>query len=216
VVGAHYDAVEASPGADDNASGVAGLIELAYLLGDTQLSRGIELVAYTLEEPPFFGTQQMGSAYHVESLADEGVEVTFMIALEMIGYFSNQPGSQQYPWPFLRWLYPNQGNFIALIGRWEQRHFVKRLKGYMKGSTDLPVYSMVAPSRMGSVDFSDHRNYWNSHYDALMVTDTAFYRNTKYHSVYDTADRLDYSRMGKVVIGVYEMLCGFMDEENKQ
>ena len=136
---------------------------------------GIEFVAYTLEEPPFFGTEDMGSAHHAKLLFDRKVRVRCMIALEMIGYFSNAPGSQLFPGPALKIFYPSKGNFIAIVGRLDQRKIVKKIKGLMKGATDLPVYSINAPLIVSGIDYSDHRNYWKYGYEAVMITDTAFY-----------------------------------------
>jgi len=204
VVGAHYDAWGETPGADDNASGVAGLIELAHLLSRAELEHTVELVAYCTEEPPFYGTDDMGSAQHAMRLREQGVEVQAMIALEMIGYFSDEKGSQEYPMGLLRLLYPSRGDYIAIVGNTRQRKLIRRVKGSMKGSTDLPVYSISIPSFVTGVDFSDHRNYWRAGYPAVMITDTAFYRNSMYHGAGDTADRLDYDRMSKVVVGIYE------------
>jgi Zn-dependent M28 family amino/carboxypeptidase len=203
VVGAHYDAVGDSPAADDNASGVAGLIELAHLLGQTSLPMQVELVAYTLEEPPYFRTTGMGSAVHARSLKEQGVPVRVMLALEMIGYFSDAPNSQHFPMSLLSLFYPSQGNFIAIIGKLDQGLLVRGLKKVMRKATSLPVYSINAPGFVPGVDFSDHLNYWQAGYRAVMVTDTAFYRNMNYHSLHDTPDTLDYERMALVVQGVY-------------
>ena len=213
VIGAHYDARANTPGADDNASGVAGLIELGYLIAKQNVNTGIELVAYSLEEPPFFATPDMGSAHHARMLHDQKVNVKCMISLEMSGYFSNQPGSQSYPIPALRIFYPGKGNFIAIIGRLDQRRIVKKIKGLMKGATDLPVYSVNAPLMVPGIDFSDHRNYWDYGYDAVMITDSAFYRNREYHEPGDTADRLNYDLMGKAVIQVFEAVKSLANEQ---
>jgi hypothetical protein len=136
-----------------------------------------------------------------------------MMALEMIGYFSSQPGSQSYPIPALRIFYPGKGNFIAVVGRLGQRSIVKKIKGLMKGATDLPVYSINAPLMVPGIDFSDHRNYWTYGYDAAMITDGAFYRNREYHEPGDTADRLNYDLMGNVVIQVFEAVKGLANEQ---
>lgn len=213
VIGAHYDARINTPGADDNASGISGLIELAYLIGKEKLNTGIEFVAYTLEEPPFFGTENMGSAHHAKLLHDQKVKIKCMIALEMIGYFSNAPGSQSYPMPALKIFYPSKGNFIAIVGRLDQRKLVKRIKGLMKGATDLPVYSVNAPLIVPGIDFSDHRNYWKYGYDAVMITDTAFYRNQEYHEPGDTAERLNFELMAQAVIQVFEAIKGLASGE---
>lgn len=203
VIGAHYDSHDHTPGADDNASGVAGLVELAYLFGETAPANCIELVAYTLEEPPFFATKKMGSYIHAESLSNEQVAVSGMIALEMIGYFSDEFGSQSYPAKLFHLIYPNTGNFIAVVGTLDQRDFISEVKLGMKGVTDLKVRSISAPRQIPGIDFSDHRNYWAFDYDAVMVTDTAFYRNQAYHTADDTWDRLNYSKMADVVRAVY-------------
>lgn len=204
VVGAHYDACQDTPGADDNASGVAGLIELAYLLGQADLAQRVELVAFTLEEPPFFRTANMGSARHAYGLKQEGVEVEAMVCLEMIGYFSDEQDSQHFPSALIKLFYPDTGNYIAVIGSMGDRKLAKNMKESMRGATDLPVHSMCAPKGFPGLDYSDHLNYWNFDYTAVMVTDTAFMRNFNYHGAGDTADRLDYDRMAKVVLGVYE------------
>lgn len=200
VLGAHYDAHGDSPGADDNASGVAALIELAHLIGEEAPQRELELVAYTLEEPPFFRTPLMGSVRHAESLVGE--DITGVIVLEMVGCFNDERGTQRYPSRLLKLIYPSRGNFIAVVGRWDQGDWVKAVKARMKGATDLPVYSIRAPIGLQGIDFSDHRNYWPHGLQAVMVTDTAFYRNRAYHSAEDTEEKLDYERMADVVIAV--------------
>ncbi len=203
VVGAHYDAAGPLPGADDNASGVAGLIELARLLGRQQPPLRIELVAFTLEEPPYFGTTGMGSSVHAESLRKQNVNVRAMFSLEMIGYFSDEPGSQHFPVGLLGALYPSTGNFISVIGRLGDWSLVRQTKAAMRRAAPLPVYSINAPSFLPGVDFSDQRNYWHAGYSAVMITDTAFYRNRNYHTEHDTEEKLDYQRMAMVVEGVY-------------
>jgi len=208
VIGAHYDAFKNTPGADDNASGVSGLIELAYLVGKTKLNIGIEFVAYSLEEPPFFSTKDMGSAHHAKLLHAGNVKVRCMIALEMIGYFSNEPGSQLYPIPAFKIFYPSRGNFMVVAGAFHQRKIVKQIKQYMQGAANLPVYSINAPMFVTGVDYSDHRNYWKYGYDAVMITDTAFYRNLEYHKPGDTPDRLNYGMIEKVVIQIFEAVKG--------
>ena len=200
-----YDPQTHTPGADDNASGVAGLLELARLLAISPPPVAVELVAYTLEEPPHFRTDAMGSVWHARSLRRSGTKLRVMISLEMIGYFSDEPGSQRYPLPGLDLIYPRRGNFIAIIGRIDDAAMTRRLKAAMLGAADLPVHSMNAFALIPGVDFSDHRSYWAEGYPALMVTDTAFYRNPHYHRGTDTADRLDYVRMTKVVQGVYAL-----------
>lgn len=204
VIGAHYDtAGPGIPGADDNASGIAGLIELVYLLSEDALPLRVELVAFTLEEMPYFRTKDMGSAIHAVSLKEKGVAVRMMFSLEMIGFFSNQPGSQTFPLSLLKIFYPTEGNFIAVVGKLFKGSNVRRIKRAMRTASPLPVYSINAPKWLPGVDFSDHRNYWEAGYDAVMITDTAFYRNPYYHTPYDTPETLDYGRMAMVVQGMY-------------
>lgn len=206
IVGAHYDACGPMPGADDNASGVAALVELAHLLGKRPPASEVELVAYCLEEPPFYQTDQMGSAIHARSVAIDKARIRGVIVLEMVGCFSDRWFSQSYPSPMLHLIYPNRGNFIGVIGRWDQGEWVRAVKAGMQGRTDLPVRSIRAPGIVPGIDMSDHRNYWPQGIPALMVTDTAFYRNPAYHTLEDTADRLDYDRMAQVVIALFEAL----------
>lgn len=199
VVGAHYDAYDQLPGADDNASGVAGLLELARLLQQNPPDRPVELVFYTLEEPPHFRTAHMGSYVHANRLQEP---VELMISLEMIGYFTEQPNSQNYPTFLLGWLYPNRGDFIAVIDHlWSTQG--QSLKNTFNRYTTVPAYSVNAPSQIPGVDFSDHLNYWALDIPAIMVTDTAFYRNTHYHTEADTHETLDYDKMAQVVLGVF-------------
>src|SRR5439155_20252919 len=166
IVGAHYDAFGELPGADDNASGVAGLIELAHLLGRTKLQTRVELVAFTLEEPKtregdgLFRSEYGGSAVHVRSLKERGISPRVFINLEMIGYFSDEDGSQSYPAGLFRCVYPSRGNFIAIVGRIGQGRTVRRVKAAMRAASALPVYSMSAHEIIEGVDWSDHANYW--------------------------------------------------------
>ncbi len=205
VLGAHYDTAGPQPGADDNASGVAVLLEVARLLGETrELSTRVDLVAYSLEEPPFFRTDRMGSAVHAESLAREGVEVRAMLSIEMVGFFTDEPKSQRFPTALLRPLYPSRGNFIAVIGKVGQGSFVRRVKAAFAGASNLPVRSMNGLARIPGVDFSDHLNYWAHGWTAGMITDTSFYRNDRYHTDRDVPESLDYARMSKVAAGVYQ------------
>jgi len=208
IIGAHYDSCEDTPGADDNASGVAGLIELGYLLGQQCPEYEIELVGYTLEEPPFFRTNMMGSYHHALKVAKSKQKVKGVIVLEMIGYFSDQKGSQEYPSRALNALYPDEGNFIAVISKSDQVLFCRQMKSRMQQVSKVPVYSLNAPAKLPGIDFSDHRNYWPHGFNAVMVTDTAFFRNKNYHTLNDTSDTLDYDKMAEVVTAVYASLEG--------
>lgn len=201
VVGAHYDTVPGSPGADDNASGVAGLIELARLLADSP-PPSVRLVAFGLEEPPVFRTRHMGSYAYAQRLRGERVKIKGMICLEMIGNFSDRPKSQSFPLFFMDSIYPETGNFIALVGNTRSRPWTKAVKAAFSKGTDLPVESLSAPFVVIGVDFSDHWSFYRHGYQAVMVTDTAFYRNPHYHRPSDLPRTLDYVRAAKVVDGV--------------
>jgi hypothetical protein len=205
IVGAHYDVCFDTPGADDNASAVAGLLELARLLDEQQpeLHHRVDLVAFNFEEPPFFGSDRMGSAVHARSLALERVPVKLMICLEMIGYFSDEPGSQRFPLPQMKALYPSTGNFIVVVGKSGQEEVVEKVKRCMQANADIDVQSINAPTSITGIDFSDHRNYWAEGFPAVMINDTSFLRNPHYHQLSDTIDTLDFSRMVEVVRGVY-------------
>jgi hypothetical protein len=203
VVGAHYDAFGELPGADDNASGVAGLIELAYLLGNTSLPMRVDLVAFTLEEPPYFRTPNAGSAVHASSLKKQDVPVRIMFCLEMIGFYSDVENSQSFPLSVLRLFYPSRGNYAVVVGKLDGGLAVRRVKRAMREASALPVYSVNAPKFIQGIDWSDHLNYWEAGYEAVMISDTAIFRNPNYHTANDTPDTLDCNRMAMVVQGVY-------------
>jgi Zn-dependent M28 family amino/carboxypeptidase len=206
VVGAHYDTVHTTPGADDNASGVAGLLALAGRLAGVKMSKTVRLVAFALEEPPFFRTRKMGSYHYARSLKKNRENVEGMICLEMIGFFSDREGSQHYPVPFLRWKFPTTGNYIAMVGNMRSKHFTKTTAGSFMRAVDLPVVTLNAPPIVIGIDFSDHWSFGKFGYKALMVTDTAFYRNPHYHAPTDLPETLDYGRMAKVVEGLTEVV----------
>ena len=198
LVGAHYDVYGELPGADDNASGVAGLLELSRLLAARRLDSPVELVAFSTEEPPYFGGPEMGSAAHARSIQAAGVHVKAMIGLEMIGFFSP---TQPYTTLPLYLVYPGTGDFITIAGRWADRSLARDFKRCFRGATPVPALSYSGPVGIGA-DLSDHRNYWAAGYPAIMVTDTAFMRNSNYHTDHDLPSTLDFDRMAGVVDGV--------------
>lgn len=212
VIGAHYDTVRTTPGADDNASGVAGLLALARELAGKPLAKTVRFVAFALEEPPVYRSRHMGSYHYAASLAERGEPVEGMICLEMIGYFCDQEGCQQYPLPFMNLKFPKKGDYIALVGNLSSRQFTERTAGSFRRATDLPVITLNAPAIVIGIDFSDHWSFGKFGYPALMVTDTAFYRNRNYHAPTDLPETLDYARMAKVVQG----LKGAVEEWGKR
>lgn len=197
VVGAHYDVEGEQAGADDNASGVAGILELARMLKAEKppLPYDLELVAYSLEEPPHFRTENMGSYVHAKSLQDENIEVKYMISVEMIGYFNDDFLSQKYPISFLYLFFPFRANFITLVGGITEYMPMRQLKAAFKRASDLPLYSLNAPASVRGIDFSDHMNYWKFNYPGFMLTNTSFYRNPHYHKETDTIETIDFLRI---------------------
>lgn len=211
VIGAHYDVCGDQPGADDNASAVAGLLELARMIHEAKpsLKHRLDFVAYNFEEPPFFATDEMGSAVHAKSLADADIKVKLMVCLEMIGYFSEVPGSQGFQNEALKHIYPNTGNFIVVVGKQGQEQTVQRVQKLMKETCKVDVQSINAPVSLSGVSLSDHRNYWAQGYQAVMINDTSFLRNPHYHQKTDTIDTLDFDKMAEVVKGVYNVIVNF-------
>jgi Zn-dependent M28 family amino/carboxypeptidase len=211
VIGAHYDVYNEQPGADDNASGVAGLLELArwIKIKNPALPYPVELVAFALEEPPYFKTNLMGSAIHAKDLADRKVPVKIMICFDMIGYFSEKKGSQQFPILLLKLFYPSQGNFITVVGKTGQWNLVRKVKKQMIKGSAIEVRSINAPRFLPGIDFSDHLNYWNYGYPAVMITDTALFRNPNYHKKTDTIETLDFKKMEQVMQAIYYLIVHY-------
>ncbi len=201
VIGAHYDSAEGSPGADDNASGVAVLLELAREFAAFENERTLRLAAFVNEEPPFFRTGLMGSRVHAHGCKKRKEDIVAALSLEMLGYFTDEPASQSYP-PFLSFFYPDKGNFIAIVGNLKSRRLVRELEGRFSASSSLPVESIATVSLVPGVDFSDHGSFWKYGYPAAMVTDTAFYRYAFYHTPLDREEALDYGRMAQVAEGL--------------
>lgn len=206
IVGAHYDVCADQEGADDNASGVAGLLELSRLLKGQKLHYRIDLVAYTLEEPPYFRTENMGSYIHAQSLVNQKVKVYGMISLEMIGYFSDEKNSQSYPIGLLSLFYGNKGDYITLVKKFGAGRFVRKFCRKYTSTKAIKTKKFTAPPVLPGIDFSDHLNYWKFGFNALMITDTSFYRNQNYHKPSDTMETLDIIRMAKVIDGVLKTL----------
>ena len=206
LVGAHYDTVEGSPGADDNASGVAGLIEIARELRGRPLQRTVKLVAFVNEEPPFFHFGQMGSERYARAARARGDDIRLMLSLEMLGCYYDEPGSQAYP-PFLKWFYPERGNFIAFVSNLKSYKILRQTVAAFRAHSHFPCESLAAPYFVPGVGWSDQLSFWRQGYRALMVTDTAFYRYRHYHTAQDTADKLNYLAMARVVEGLQKAIA---------
>ncbi len=206
VIGAHYDVAGNQEGADDNASGLVGVLELSRIISRDSINYQIELVAYTLEEPPFFRTKQMGSYIHATSLFNNKEKIKGMICLEMIGYFNDDKNSQHYPVGLLSLFYGNKGDFITVVQKFGNGKFGRKVSRLMKRQKIIKTKAFKAPEYLPGIDFSDHRNYWKYGYSAVMITNTAFYRNKNYHKNSDTMDSLDFDRMSLVINEVYSAL----------
>jgi hypothetical protein len=201
VVGAHYDSVRGAPGANDNGSGVAAVLELAHAFRDWRPARTWRLVLFVNEEPPFFTTDQMGSRVHAAGARRRGERIVAMYSLETIGWYSDAPGSQHYPFPF-SWFYPDRGDFLAFVGNLPSRGLLHATVGAFRTYAQFPSDGVAAPAFIPGVDWSDHGSFWAAGYPALMVTDTALYRYPHYHTAQDTPDKVDYERLARVVRGL--------------
>jgi Zn-dependent M28 family amino/carboxypeptidase len=205
IVGAHYDTVAGTVGADDNATGVAAVLELARQLRESKPRKNIRFVIFVNEEPPFFQTSRMGSLVYAQQLRRENVRVSAMISLEMLGFYSDVPGSQKYP-ALLGLFYPSRGNFVGFVGNSESRDLVRRAVRLFRESTSFPSEGIAAPAEWPSIGWSDQWSFWQERYPAIMVTDTALFRYPYYHTRLDTANRLDFGRMARVVEGVQRVV----------
>ncbi len=205
VVAAHYDTVWTTPGADDNASGTAALIELVRMLQNQPHERTIRFVFLVNEEPPYFQRPAMGSTHYARMLKDRGENVTAMLSLETIGYYTDEPGSQVYPFPFSLFL-PNTGNFIGFVGNTKSRRLTRDVVGSFRDHAQFPSIGVAAPEFIQGVTWSDQWSFWEQGYPGVMVTDTAPNRNPHYHEPTDTPDTLDYEAMARVVEGLAKVI----------
>jgi hypothetical protein len=205
VVGAHYDSVVNCPGANDNASGVAGMLALARSLAGSSPARTLRFVAFVNEEPPHFRTPDMGSRAYARRCRDRKENVVAMLSLETIGFYSDASGSQNYPFPF-GLFYPSRGDFIAFVGNLSSRALVRRCVRTFRGQAEFPSEGGALPGFIPGVGWSDHESFWENGYPGMMVTDTAPFRYAHYHRKADTPDQLDYERCARVVSGVEDVL----------
>lgn len=206
LLGAHYDTVFCTPGADDNASAVAVMLEASRLLKHYQGKRTARYVAFACEEPPYFNCDAMGSQFHARRCRQQNQDIAAMLCLEMVGYYRLTKGSQQIPPAIpksLRRFFPDRGNFLAAVGNlssWKLAWNFRR--GFRKGTRRLPLFSICLPEKVNEIRLSDNSSFWDQGYQALMLTDTSYLRNPHYHQATDTPETLDYPRMTEATIGV--------------
>ena len=203
LVGAHYDSVSGSPGSNDNASGIAAVLEIARLLKAETLSRTIRFVTFVNEEPPFFQTGKMGSRIYASRSRQRGEKIIAMFSLETIGYYSHEKGSQNYPFP-LSFFYPDTGNFIAFVGNVSSRSLVQEALEIFRSKTAFPSEGIAAPGWFPGIGWSDNWSFWKEGYPAIMITDTALFRYPYYHTHQDVLDNIEYEQMSRVVVGMSE------------
>ncbi len=212
LVGAHYDSVLGSPGADDNASGVAALLTMSRRFAEAAPARTVRFVAFVNEEPPLYFTRDMGSDVYARAARARGDDIRVMLALETIGYYSEAAGSQHYP-PCFRFFFPGRGNFVAFVSNLRSRRLLRRTVQAFRAGSDFPVEHLATPGLVPGAAWSDHRSFWRQGYRALMVTDTAFYRYPHYHTPDDTPDKLDYGALARVAEGLANAVEALAAEE---
>lgn len=206
VIGAHYDSVVGSPGANDNGTGVAAVLALARAFAGKETSRTLRFVEFVNEEPPFFWTENMGSLVYAKGCHSRQEKIVAMLSLETMGYYSDKPGSQKYPLGLLDKIYPITGNFIAFIGNMASSKLVRQVVGGFRSHTQFPSEGSALPSSLPGAGWSDHWAFWQMGYPALMVTDTAPFRYPYYHTVQDTPDKVDGDRLARVVAGLERVI----------
>ncbi len=214
ILGAHFDTVSGTPGADDNASAVAVLLEVARLARTRPRPKPWTFIGFTLEEPPAFDTPAMGSRVYAQAARQRSARILGMLCLEMVGYYSQAPNSQSLPLALKLMGFPTTGNFINLVSDWPSKPLLNRLEAALKGGCRLPAIALAVPfggRLLPEVRLSDHASFWDEGYSAVMLTDTAFMRNPHYHSPDDTMDRLDPDAMTELILG----LVNFIEQEGR-
>ena len=206
VVGAHYDSVYGSPGANDNATGVAALLELARSFKEQAPVRTVRFVAFVNEEPPYFQTDNMGSRVYARRCREHGENIRAMLSLETIGCYSDADDSQIYPFPF-KLFYPTRGDFVGFVGNTSSRSLVRKAIGSFRENAEFPSEGIAAPGGLTGIGWSDQWSFWEEGYPGVMVTDTAIFRYKHYHKLADTPEKIDYDRMAQVVAGLTHVLA---------
>ena len=204
LIGAHYDSVIGSPGANDNATGVSALLELSRPAAARDLGKTVRFVAFVNEEPPHFQTALMGSRVYARQARAHGDRIRAMLSLETLGYYSEAPGSQAFPFPsaLYRLFYPDRGNFVLFVSNFGSRPFLRQAVELFRQVTPFPAESIATFEWVPGVDWSDHGSFWEQGYPALMVTDTALYRYPHYHTEQDTPEKVNYDALARVVDGL--------------
>lgn len=215
IIGAHYDSVESSPAANDNASGVAAILSLARSFESSPSDRTLRFVAFVNEEAPYAHTEEMGSWVYARRCREQDEKVVAMMSLETIGYYSNKPNSQKYP-PPVRLLYPSAGNFIAFVGNTRYGWLVRQVVAAFRQSEPFPSEGGALPEAIPNIGFSDHWSFWQEGYPALMVTDTAPFRYPYYHTPKDTVDKIAFEQMARVVRGLGGVMTALIRVEGKK
>ncbi|NVM20346.1 MAG: M28 family peptidase [Desulfobacterales bacterium] len=206
LVGAHYDTISWSPGANDNGSAVAVLLELSRLFSAESTERTLRFVAFANEEPPFFKTGAMGSLVYAKACRNRKEDIVAMVCLETIGYYTDENKTQKYPFP-LGFFYPDKGNFVAAVGNLRSKGLVRSFARFFMEETDFPVECAATFGFITGIDWSDHWSFWHCGYPAIMITDTALFRYPYYHSSEDTPDKIDYHSLARVAHGIYMALA---------
>jgi len=215
VMGAHYDSARQSPGADDNGSGVAALLEIARMVKDNPQSRTVRLVFFVNEEPPYFGTSRMGSWQYARESKRKGEDIRAMIALDSLGRFSEEPQSQHYP-AMLAKEFPDTANFVAFVSRTEDVGLVRDTVGAFREKTPVPSEGAALPGFLDGVGFSDHWSFWQFGYPAVMVSDTAFFRWREYHTPNDTMEQIDFLVLTRVTVGLRDVVVSLDEARSKK
>ncbi len=215
VIGAHYDSALGTPGADDNATGTAAVLCLARAFAGKRPTRTVRFVLFTNEEPPYYHTASMGSLVYARGAKSRGESIVAMLSLETIGYFSEQPNSQRYPFP-TNLLYPSTGNFLGFVGNVASRDLVRRAIGTFRAQTAVASEGVAAPAFITGIDWSDQWSFWEQGYPGIMLTDTALYRNPNYHARTDTPDTIDYERLARVVKGLESVVADLAGMESSR
>lgn len=206
LVGAHYDTVPGCRGANDNATGVAALLEISRLFLGIWPEINVRFVAFANEEYPHFATETQGSIVYAKAAQARREQIALMISLECLGYFRHEARTQRYPW-LLHYLFPDRGDFLAFVSNFKNRRLLRDLVKAFQAGSDVPIRRIVAPRYVRGITQSDHRSFWTAGYPAVMITDTAYYRYPHYHSSSDTPDKICMVEFTDALTGIFKMIA---------